>query len=79
MIAEVGRGVLGKRRFIKAMTGRAVPVRAITTRKKNSQRGPTVGRVLSTSAASPPQPVTMSRMDTGTNEVIEGEVRGSIG
>jgi hypothetical protein len=43
--ALVGGGVLGNLRFRKAIIGKAVPVIARTLRKKNSQRGPTVGRV----------------------------------
>ena len=71
--------MLGKRRLKNAMTGRAVPVKASTARKKNSQRGPTVGRVLSVRIASPPQPTAIIRTEAGKKDWIEGEDRVSIG
>jgi hypothetical protein len=41
----VGGGLPGKRRFKNAITGNTVPVNPSTLKKKNNQRGPTVGSV----------------------------------
>jgi hypothetical protein len=77
-MTEEGGGEPGNRRLRNAVIGKAVPVRARTSKKKNSQRGPTVGKVLITSPASPPQPTTNSRIVRGKNEIIEGEERDDI-
>ena len=71
---DVAGSVLGKRRFKKARKGNALPVRARTPRKKNSQRGPTVGRVRNTRPARPPQPITARVRAAGRTDLTDGEV-----
>jgi hypothetical protein len=46
----------------------AGPVNAITPRKKNNQRGPTVGTVLCMIRNSPPQPKIVSTNESGKKE-----------
>ncbi len=69
----VGGGVLGKRRLRKAVIGRVVPVTAKTHRKKNNQRGPTVGNVVKTRVAKPPQPMTNNKKAAGMKLATRGE------
>jgi len=70
----VGGGVLGKRRFRKAVIGIMVPVIARTHRKKKSQRGPTVGKVLIIKAVNPPQPIINKKMEAGRKFATRGDV-----
>jgi len=70
----VGGGVLGKRLLRKAMIGSIVPVIAMTHRKKNSQRGPTVGRVMIVKAINPPQPMINKNIAAGRKLATRGEV-----
>src|SRR5574341_897281 len=70
---DVVGGMLGKRRLRKARKGSALPVRARTPRKKNSQRGPTVGRERKTKATRPPQPRTARVMAAGRTDLTDGE------
>jgi len=72
-IAE-GGGVLGKRLLRKAIIGNIVPVIAMTQRKKNSQRGPTVGRVVIVKAINPPQPMINRITAAGRKLATRGEV-----
>jgi hypothetical protein len=69
-----GGGVLGKRRLRKAVIGNTVPVIARTQRKKNNQRGPTVGRVVMVRAIKPPQPKIKSKIAAGRKLATRGEV-----
>ncbi len=65
--------MLGNLRLRKAVTGIIVPVTARTHRKKNSQRGPTVGSVEMTRAIKPPQPVMKSKIEAGKKLATRGE------
>lgn len=78
MTTEVAGGLVGNLLLRKATIGRAVPVRAITPRKKNSQRGPTVGSVYCISQIRPPQPATARMMAVGRKELTEGVERVSM-
>jgi len=69
----VGGGVLGKRRLRKAVIGSVVPVIARTHRKKNNQRGPTVGRLVTMRAIKPPQPMINKKMEAGRKLATRGE------
>jgi hypothetical protein len=66
--------VVGKRLFKKAMIGNIVPVIARMHRKKNNQRGPTVGRVEMVKAISPPQPTIKRNKAAGRKLATRGEV-----
>ena len=70
----VGGGVLAKRRLRKAVIGNDVPVTARTHRKKNNQRGPTVGSVVMIRAIKPPQPIMNRNMEAGRKLATRGEV-----
>jgi hypothetical protein len=70
----VGGGVLGKRRLRKAVIGNAVPVIARTHKKKNSQRGPTVGRDVIMRTIKPPQPIINRKIEAGRKFATRGEV-----
>jgi hypothetical protein len=78
MTPELAGGELGKRRLRKAMAGKALPARASTPRKKNSQRGPTMGTVRNTSAARPPQPITPRVRAAGKTDLTEGEEESKV-
>ena len=54
--------------------GSVVPVIASTHRKKNNQRGPTVGKVLMMSAINPPQPMMNRKMEAGRKLATRGEL-----
>lgn len=71
-------GSVGKRRLRYAIAGSAVPVTAKTPKKKNSQRGPTVGRVKFIMKIRPPQPARPKIKAAGKNELTEGEFCLSI-
>jgi hypothetical protein len=66
--------VLGKRLLRKAMIGSIVPVIAMTQRKKNNQRGPTVGRVVIVKAINPPQPMINKNIAAGRKLATRGEL-----
>ncbi len=70
--------MLGKRRFKKAVMGIIVPVMAKTHRKKKSQRGPTVGRVVMIKVAKPPQPIMNNKMEAGRKLATRGDEFASI-
>jgi hypothetical protein len=70
--------VLGKRWLRKAVIGNMVPVIASTQRKKNNQRGPTVGRVAMIKAINPLQPVMNKKSAAGRKAETRGEVLESI-
>jgi hypothetical protein len=57
----------------KAVIGNIVPVIARTHRKKNSQRGPTVGREVIKRATRPPQPMINRKMEAGRKLATRGE------
>jgi len=52
--------------------GRNVPAKARTNKKKNSQRGPTVGKVLKISNITPPQPMMKRKIDNGMKNFTGG-------
>jgi hypothetical protein len=56
------------------MIGNIVPVIARTHRKKNSQRGPTVGRVDMIKAIKPPQPRIKRIIAAGRKLATRGDV-----
>ena len=66
--------MLGKRRLRKATMGNIVPVIAKTVRKKNNQRGPTVGKVEIVKANNPPQPMIKRIKAVGRKLATRGEV-----
>ena len=70
--------MLGKRRFRYATKGSDVPVIASTLKKKKSQRGPTVGRVLMNRKIRPPQPIMAKIIAIGRNDLTGGDVSESI-
>ncbi len=78
-IPGVAGGTVGNLRLRKATTGKVVPVKAKTPKKKNSQRGPTVGIVFWIRRYSPPQPKIPKIIAVGKNELTEGVDRDSIG
>jgi hypothetical protein len=51
-----------------------VPVIAMTHKKKNNQRGPTVGRVEMTKKIKPPQPMTKRNNAAGRKLATRGDV-----
>jgi len=55
-IEDGARRLAVNRRWRSQRNGSADPVRANASRKKNSQRGPTVGSVLESSSIKPNQP-----------------------
>jgi len=65
--------VLGKRRLRNATIGNIVPVIAKTVRKKNNQRGPTVGIVEIVKAINPPQPMIKRIKAVGRKLATRGE------
>jgi hypothetical protein len=77
-IPGVAGGTVGNLLLRKATTGKAVPVIAKTPKKKNNQRGPTVGIVFWIRRYNPPQPKTPRIIAVGINELTEGVERGSI-
>jgi hypothetical protein len=56
------------------MIGNMVPVIAMTHRKKNNQRGPTVGKVVMINAISPPQPIIKRNKAAGRKLATRGDV-----
>jgi hypothetical protein len=54
--------------------GNIVPVIAKTARKKNNQRGPTVGKVEIVNAINPPQPMIKRIKAVGRKLATRGEV-----
>jgi hypothetical protein len=54
--------------------GNIVPVIASTLRKKNNQRGPTVGRVEMNKAINPPQPIIKRNIAAGRKLATRGDV-----
>jgi hypothetical protein len=53
--------------------GNVVPVIARTHKKKNNQRGPTVGRVDMMRAIKPPQPMINRNIEAGRKLATRGE------
>jgi len=66
--------VLGNRRLRKAVIGNVVPVIARTHKKKNNQRGPTVGSVETMRDIKPPQPMINRNIEAGRKFATRGEV-----
>jgi hypothetical protein len=58
----------------KAVIGSVVPVIARTHKKKNNQRGPTVGRVETIKTIRPPQPIINRKIEAGKKLATRGEV-----
>jgi hypothetical protein len=57
----------------KAITGRVVPVKASTQRKKNNHLGPTVGMVRFTKKYKPPQPRIARIIAAGMKVLTDGD------
>jgi len=77
-VARLAGGLVGKRRFKKAVTGSIDPEMATTSRNKNNQRGPNVGRVWNTTAINPTQPI-KARVNAVNKKLLTGgEVYGFI-
>ncbi len=70
---ELTGGVVGNLWLRKATTGRTVPVKAKTLRKKNNHWGMTVGKVKFSKAYKPPQPIIAKMMAAGMKELTGGE------
>jgi hypothetical protein len=73
MTIVVGGGVLGKRLFKNATNGKTVPVIAMMQKKKNNQRGPTVGKVVTMRKIKPPQPMIKRNMAVGRKLATRGD------
>ena len=58
----------------KAVIGNVVPVIARTHKKKNNQRGPTVGKEEMIRAIKPPQPIINRKKEAGRKLATRGEV-----
>jgi len=73
MVFEVANGWVGKRRLMKAATGKNKPVMAKTLKKKNNQRGHKVGKVELKRYAKPAKPIRTRIIAAGIVERTEGD------
>ena len=70
--------LLAKRKLSKYAMGSAIPAANSTKKKKNSQRGPRVGKVNKVTSANPQPPSKMRMRKAGRKSLKEAVVLGGV-